>query len=115
MIARRTLAWIAVFPLLAACGPTAHTAASCNAEFAKRAGFVKQAANADKIDWFPELVRACGTREQWMSAAKAYPEALLRAVDPFHELQIGCASKDPDLSGEPLCREIAAAPEGSGS
>jgi hypothetical protein len=114
VIAKRILACIAV-GLLTACGPSANTAASCNAAFAKRADFVKQAANADKIDWLPELIRACGAKQQWMSAAKAYPEALLGAPDPFHELEIGCASRDPDLTAEPLCREIAAAAGGSGS
>jgi hypothetical protein len=93
---------LVMFSVLSACGPAAYTAASCNDEFARRADSVNQVGNADKIDWLAELIRACGTTDQWMSAAAAYPNALLGG-DPMRLLDTGCAA--PELGDEPLCRD----------
>lgn len=98
---RKSIVGLAIATVLVGCGPTARTDASCSAAFAKWADYVDQAV-ADKVDWLPELVRACGTTDQWRSAAAAYPKALLSG-DPARLLDIGCTK--PDVGDEPLCRD----------
>jgi hypothetical protein len=102
---RSILVLVAASGLVAACGPPAGTAASCNETFARAADHVKQAANADKIDWLAELVHACGTTEQWTSAAGAYPQALLHG-DPKRILRDACV-QGSSLGEEPICRDLS--------